>query len=93
MELNDDTYKLYYFNANGRGLIIRAILEYSKAKWEDIKVSNEEWVKMKTHRNVSMVSFQFLNVTERHIVKVTLLNYFSVKHLIYMALPFTMNIR
>ena len=91
MELNDDTYKLYYFNANGRGLIIRAILEYSKAKWEDIKVSNEECVKMKTHRNVSMVSFQFLNVTERHIVKVTLLNYSLVKNSIYMVHPLTMS--
>ena len=42
MDSNDDTYKLYYFNANGREMI-RAILEYSKVKWEDIKVSNEEW--------------------------------------------------
>ena len=42
MELNDDTYKLYYFNANGRVLIIRPILQYSTPKWEDIKVSNEE---------------------------------------------------
>lgn len=47
MDSNDDTYKLYYFNTNGRGMIIRAILEYSKVKWEDIKVSNEEWDKMK----------------------------------------------
>ena len=47
MDSNDDTYKLYYFNANGREMIIRAILEYSKVKWEDIKVSNEEWDKMK----------------------------------------------
>ena len=48
MEENNGTYKLYYFNGNGRAMIIRAILEYSKAKWEDIKVSNEEWPKMKS---------------------------------------------
>ena len=36
MEENNGTYKLYYFNGNGRAMIIRAILEYSKAKWEDI---------------------------------------------------------
>ena len=45
MELNDDTYKLYYFNANGRGLIIRAILEYSKAKWEDIRYQMKSGLK------------------------------------------------
>ena len=48
MEENNGTYKLYYFNGNGRAMVIRAILEYSKAKWEDIKVSNEEWPKMKS---------------------------------------------
>ena len=43
----DDQYKLYYFNGNGKAIIIRAILYYSKAKFTDVKVSNEDWKKLK----------------------------------------------
>ena len=43
----DDQYKLYYFNGNGKALIIRAILYYSKVKFADVKVSNEDWKKLK----------------------------------------------
>ena len=43
----DDQYKLYYYNGNGKALIIRAILYYSKVKFTDIKVSNEDWKKLK----------------------------------------------
>ena len=43
----DDQYKLYYFNGNGKALLIRAILYYSKVKFYDVKVSNEDWKKLK----------------------------------------------
>ena len=44
---NDNQYKLYYFNGNGKAIIIRAILYYSKVKFNDIKISNEDWKKLK----------------------------------------------
>ena len=44
---SDDQYKLYYYNGNGKAIIIRAILYYSKAKFTDVKVSNEDWKKLK----------------------------------------------
>ena len=46
--MGDNTYKLYYFSGNGRAAISRAILYHSKAKFEDVIVSFEEWPKMKT---------------------------------------------
>ena len=44
---NDNLYKLYYFNGNGKAIIIRAILYYSKVKFNDIKISKEDWKKLK----------------------------------------------
>ena len=35
---DDYQYKLYYFNGNGKAVIIRAILYYSKVKFNDIKI-------------------------------------------------------
>ena len=32
-------YKLYYFNGNGRAIIIRAILYYSKINFSDVKIT------------------------------------------------------
>ena len=40
-------YKLYYFNGNGRAIIIRAILYYSKSNFSDVKITKEDWVKLK----------------------------------------------
>ena len=44
---DDDQYKLYYFNGNGKAIIIRAIFHYSKAKFNDIKITKEDWKKLK----------------------------------------------
>jgi glutathione S-transferase len=44
---NEEQYKLYYFNGNGKAMIIRAILYYSKVKFKDIKISKEDWKKLK----------------------------------------------
>ena len=41
------TYKLYYFEANGRATIPRAILSAAKAKWTNEKVKLENWPKLK----------------------------------------------
>lgn len=40
-------YKLYYFEANSKGAAIRAILTYTKADWEDIRVPFSEWPALK----------------------------------------------
>ena len=40
-------YKLYYFNGNGRAIIIRAILYYSKINFSDVKITKEDWIKLK----------------------------------------------
>ena len=47
IENNDEEYKLYYFNGNGKAMIIRAILYYSGTKFNDIKVNKEDWLKLK----------------------------------------------
>ena len=39
--------KLYYFNGNGRAIIIRAILYYSKINFSDVKITKEDWIKLK----------------------------------------------
>ena len=41
------TYKLYYFAANGRATIPRAILSAAKAKQINEKVKVENWPKLK----------------------------------------------
>ena len=40
-------YKLYYFNGNGRAIIIRALLYYSSQNFSDVKISSEDWKKLK----------------------------------------------
>jgi len=42
-----DQYKLYYFNGNGKAIIIRAILYYAKADLSDVILSKEDWKKLK----------------------------------------------
>ena len=44
---NENQYKLYYFDGNGKAIIIRAILYYAKVKFSDIKISKEDWKKLK----------------------------------------------
>ena len=39
----EDSYKVYYFNGNGRAANLRAILSYAKAKWENVKINFEDW--------------------------------------------------
>ena len=41
--MEDEGNKLYYFNANGRAMIIRAILYYSKTKFDNILITKENW--------------------------------------------------
>lgn len=43
----EEQYKLYYLNGNGKAIIIRAILYYSKVKFRDIKITKEDWQKLK----------------------------------------------
>jgi glutathione S-transferase len=39
-------YNLYYFPGNGRASLIRAVLHYGGAQWEDKKVHGEEFAKL-----------------------------------------------
>ena len=43
----ESQYKLYYFNGNGRAIIIRAILHYSKVNFSDVKITKDDWIKLK----------------------------------------------
>ena len=40
-------YKLYYFDARGRGEIIRLSFVAANVEYEDIRLTREEWVKEK----------------------------------------------
>ena len=39
--------KLYYFNSYGRAEVIRLLLDYAKAEYEDIRYTKEEWAEVK----------------------------------------------
>jgi len=41
------TYKLHYFEGNGRAVNIRAILDYTNSSWEDNKVTFADWPALK----------------------------------------------
>ena len=42
-----DTFKLTYFKGNGRAALIRAILTYAKANWENICLDHPKWAELK----------------------------------------------
>jgi glutathione S-transferase len=42
------TYKLHYFDGNGRAVNIRAILDYANANWEDNRISFADWPALKS---------------------------------------------
>lgn len=41
------SYKLHYFEGNGRAVNIRAILDFANATWEDNKISFADWPTLK----------------------------------------------
>ncbi|VDO98786.1 unnamed protein product [Soboliphyme baturini] len=41
------TYKLYYFDGRGRAELCRILLAYGNIEYEDVRVSSEEWTKLK----------------------------------------------
>ena len=55
------SYTLYYFEANGRAMIARAILTYAKAKWKDIRVKQRDWLKIK---NSGLCEFEQMPILE-----------------------------
>jgi glutathione S-transferase len=55
------TYKVYYFHGNGRAASIRAMLTYTNAKWENIKLSDEEFEAM---REAGKLEYKQLPVLE-----------------------------
>ena len=44
----ESTYKLYYFNGNGRAVNLRAMLTLAKANWEDCRFTFAEWPAVKS---------------------------------------------
>lgn len=42
------TYKVHYFDGNGRAVNIRAILDFSNVNWEDNKINFADWPALKS---------------------------------------------
>ena len=42
-----DTFKITYFKGNGRAALMKAILTYAKATWENVYVDFEKWPELK----------------------------------------------
>jgi len=54
------TYKLHYFEGNGRAVNIRAILDYTNSSWEDNKVTFADWPALKASGEED--EYQILNI-------------------------------
>lgn len=55
-------YKLIYFDVRGAGEAIRMIFHYAKEKFEDVRVEQAKWDKLKPSK---LPSVKFLTLTER----------------------------
>ena len=44
---SNDTFKFYYFKANGRGALIKAELCYGKVNWENNYIDHKDWPTIK----------------------------------------------
>ena len=69
--------KLYYFNANGRAMIIRAILYYSKTKFENILIAKENWKTEKKsgkfqYEQLPMLEFEGKKYVQSHAIELLL---------------------
>ncbi len=49
------TYKLYYFNARGRGELSRLILAAAGQKYEDVRYEHDEWPSHKAEMPLGQV--------------------------------------
>ena len=63
----DDQTILYYFDMNGRGCYIRAILSFVKAKWIDKRLTNSEWSSIKESGKFEFSQLPVLEVGEHQI--------------------------
>ena len=76
-------YKLYYFNGNGRAIIIRAILYYSNTNFSDVKITKEDWIKLKQTGKFESEDLPVLEYNEK---------LFSQMHAIEQYLGYTFNL-
>ena len=53
-DFSNDTFKLYYFKTNGRAAVIKALLSYSKVKFENIFIDSN-W--KETKKNTTLFEF------------------------------------
>lgn len=44
-------YKLIYFDSKGRAEVIRYLLSYGNVEFEDVRVSKEDWPKVKESKS------------------------------------------
>jgi len=61
----DSSMTLYYFDMNGRGCYIRAILSFVKAKWIDKRLNNDEWAKVKDSPKFEFSQLPILELREK----------------------------
>jgi len=60
------TYKLYYFGANAKAAIARAVLTYAGAKWENIVIQREEWPALKNSGKCEFGQLPLLEVDGKY---------------------------
>ena len=75
--MEDEGNKLYYFNANGRAMIIRAILYYSKTKFDNILITKENWkIEKKSgkfqYEQLPMLEFEGKKYVQSHAIELFL---------------------
>jgi glutathione S-transferase len=75
----EQTYKLYYFPANGKAAVTRAILTYVGAKWEDKRIYGEEWDTLKQSGNLDYDQIPGLEVNGKWLVQTTAIEVYLAK--------------
>lgn len=78
--MNNDTYKLYYFNINGQAAPIRALLRYLHINFENIIVS-DQWSVLKTSGKFEYLQIPGLEINGKMYVQTNaILRYVAKKH-------------
>jgi glutathione S-transferase len=80
---DDIKYKLHYFDVNGRGAAIRALLSYLKLDWSEVKYNNKQWEESKkTFDFQQLPALEEIKDSSSHVYvqTIAILLYLSRKH-------------